>query len=126
MNVFEQPASEAWAALLRVANKAKACVVDEQRVSLYLSKFPDTAPVASDLLRATRTEFPQAEISLELYCDPEIDDQYLKVCVRLASYTRDFRKRLRSISATFDEERNTISGYVSLTSDYIPASEHAI
>ena len=117
--------STPWNELLRVVGESGSCLAKPEAVREYLAQFPDVAPVVANHLRAARTEFGNsAQVFLDLYRDPEIDDEYLRVRVRLSHYGEDFLRRLRSISDARDEDLSRISGYVSVTTDYHPAALH--
>jgi hypothetical protein len=75
-----------------------------------------------------RGEFgPEAELSLHLYRDPEIDDQYLKLLVRLPRYERDVMDRIDRVSTSFEERITPSAGYLLVTTDFRPArSRHAV
>jgi hypothetical protein len=111
---------------LRTAGQVKVNVVKEHDIAQYSTRFPEVAEVATCILPAVREEFGQeAELLLEVYHDPEITDEYLKVCVRLPRYDQSVRERLRSLSATCEERLADTAGHLSITTDYRLASPHA-
>lgn len=58
------------------------------------------------------------ELSLELYIDPEIDDNYLTLYIRKNHYEEDFMSTIDSIRRIFDD----IEPYVCVTTDFQPKS----
>ena len=66
-----------------------------------------------------RDEFGQdAELSLELYRDPEIADQFLTLEVRQDQYDTNIVERLDRISGEFADELEHCSGDILLTTDF--------
>ena len=62
-------------------------IPDRNDVTRYLTKFPGTADVVPALSAAARRALgPDIELSLEVYHDPEIVDEYLSLYVRKDSY----------------------------------------
>jgi len=114
-----------WSDLLRAAGETRSTVVSPEEVRQYLIRYSDVAPIAVELLQAARNVFgPDAEIALELYRDAEIDDEYLRVLVRLRQYREDFLQRLQSISDAHDAKLSKLSGYISVTTDYQASAPH--
>lgn len=92
---------------------------DLGKIHAYLESHPDMIDVAESICRAARQEFgPQAELLLQVYRDPEIDDEYLALYVRLSFYGDDFLPRVRSISAAHEEQLFGISGDILVTTDF--------
>jgi WD40 repeat protein len=58
------------------------------------------------------------ELSLELYKDPEIDDQYLTLYVRQQRYAPDLMEKIDRFSRQFDDSLEKPSGYLLITSDF--------
>lgn len=56
-------------------------------VRVYLEQFPDLIPAVCHVCDVTLSEFDgKAELSLEVYVDPEIDDPHLMLYVRQESF----------------------------------------
>jgi hypothetical protein len=114
-------------AFLRSAKESGALLVKPEQVLRYLGEFQGSAGIAADILRAARTEFgPTAKILFLLYRDPEIEDEYLKVIVRPEHYEENVRERLQSITASREQQLYDMPGYISVTTDYRPASDNAL
>jgi excisionase family DNA binding protein len=91
-------------------------------VEAYLESFPDVAMLLPELCWQARVEFgPQADLTLELYRDPEIDDRCLILSVRLPRYDSNFMDRIQRVSRRFDDKIAPQSGYILLTTDFRPA-----
>ncbi len=59
-----------------------------------------------------------SQITLALYKDPEIDDEYLTIYVRQDPYDDDIMARIEEISSEFDEELADSSGWLLITTDF--------
>lgn len=64
--------------------------------------------------------FHDAEVSITVYKDPEIDDNYLQVRVRLKDYPADFIRTLEAIQCELEPGYSDIEneGYLLLTTDF--------
>ncbi len=64
-------------------------------VKSYLFRFPDIIGAVRLLCMKARSYFgDEAELALGLYCDPEIDDNYLTIYVRYDDYPQDILDKI--------------------------------
>lgn len=96
-------------------------------VATYLGRHRDMLDIVSKFGVALVNEFNNepAEIELDQYDDPEIDDHYLTFTVRLPAYPDDGRSlmdRLDRVSDALDDQFSSASGEVLVTSDFRPLS----
>jgi hypothetical protein len=97
-------------------------VVEPEMVCSYLESHPDMPDVVEDVCRDARREFgPEASLSLRVYCDPEIEDRYLALSVRLKSYPPDVVRRLHAVSDAQESRLWDKSGSILVTTDFGPA-----
>jgi hypothetical protein len=90
-------------------------------VQSYLQEHADLADLLPAICRRVREEVgEQAELSLEVYGDPETDDPYLTLYVRQAVYEPDLLTRLDRAWAPFEEPLSERSGWLLVTSDFRP------
>jgi hypothetical protein len=88
-------------------------------VDSYLNQHPDLSSILPGLARAARAEFEEpAELSLEVYHDPEIDDHYLTLVVRLPAYDQQTMKRIDAVWGKFEKKIGKSSGWLTLTTDF--------
>lgn len=88
-------------------------------VAEYLLHHADLAPMLPAICEAARKEFgPEAELELEVYKDPEIDDRYLSLCVRLGRYEPNFMDRIEAVSEQFNAELEQVSDYFLIVTDF--------
>jgi len=99
-------------------------IPDRKAVRAYLKRHAALAANLPAVCEATREEFgSEAELSLELYRDPEIRDQYLTLYVRLQVYDRDTMGRIDRVSERFARRLGRAPGYLLLTTDFRPPRE---
>jgi hypothetical protein len=107
-----------------------ACVVvaDRKSVNNYLkahSSFGESVNVLCDYARQAFGN--SAELALHLYRDPEIDDQYLTLYVRLEEYTPDVLDRIESVNKQFADLQNGLDDQIFLTTDFRrPGENHVL
>ena len=97
-------------------------------VESYLGLDDNLVNVLPPVCAAMRQEFGRdAELSLELYKDPEIDDRYLTLYVRLHDYDRTVMDRIHAVSEQFNEQLEQTAGYLLLTTDFrLPRAVHGV
>jgi len=67
----------------RLAQEPQVRVKNPKLVRRYLHKFNDIIDVVPEAVSAAKRHFPEAQLVLDLYKDPEIDDRHLVLYVRL-------------------------------------------
>jgi len=94
----------------------------------YLRRHRDLSSGLPKIINDVRNEFgPQADLSLDVYRDPEIDDQYLTLRLILPRYGPDTMNRIEAVSRGFEQHIRPTAGYVLLTTDFCPARQtHAV
>ena len=105
-------------ALLRELQEFGVRVQGEDEVLEYLYEFPDLLDVIPKALTATRKQFPNAQFSLQVYQDPEIDDKYLALYVRLKRYDDFIIERIEAAEAEFIGLLANKKGWLQLTTDF--------
>jgi len=87
----------------------------------YLVQYPDIIDLLLQVgFSASRRFGPATELSLELYRDPEIDDEYLTLYVRQASYDEHILDEIEDVSAEYERELAGRSGWLLVTTDFRP------
>ncbi len=88
-------------------------------VSDYLTHYPDVIELAEKVCELTREEFDgSAELSLELYRDPEIDDQYLTLYVRPDVWDQVTWDKIERIHYGYELELADLSGWFLVMADF--------
>lgn len=93
-------------------------VMRPKTVKAYLKLHSQLAKIVPRVCEEARMVFgDDAELTLQLYCDPEIKDHHLSLCVRLVSYDENILRRMDQVTERFDEELCKASGYLLVTTD---------
>jgi len=101
---------------------------DSGLVAACLAEHVDLADLIPELAGELRREFgPDAELSRELYRDPEVSDEYLTLYVRQGNYSSDILLRIERVSEIFSDPLADVSGYILVTTDFrSPKESHAV
>ena len=99
-----------------------------EEVDSYLAQFPELAVLVPEICAALRAEFgDEAELALEMYTDPEIEDRYLTLYVRQAVYDRRIIERIDRTCSAFEDRQAGIPGYLLVTTDFrSPRCNHGV
>jgi|ERR1022692_1417488 hypothetical protein len=85
----------------------------------YVALHLDLAMLLDGMCKKVRAAFgPTAELSLEMYSDPDFDDRYPTLYVRQQSYAPDIMDCLDSVYAEFHRPLEAVSGYFLVTTDF--------
>ena len=97
-------------------------------VEKYLADHTDIELLIIDVCKRIRETFePTSELALAVYEDPEIEDRYLTLYVRQATYDRDIIERIEAVCGEFQRQLETASGYLLVTTDFRrPGSDHVV
>lgn len=88
-------------------------------VASYLRRHPDMAPVLRTASTATLALADAgAQVSLELYRDPEIDDEYLVLFVRHEDYDDCILDAIDAVAADYEAALANASGWLVVTTDF--------
>lgn len=90
-------------------------------VRAYLFQYSDMAVLLEVIcLEAIQQLGNRAQLSLEIYHDLEIEDEYLTLCARQEKYDEDLLEQLDTISDKYEKFLINISGWLLLTTDFQP------
>ncbi|SRR5579871_5376400 len=113
--------SNAWHTLQSSLASSAADIKSALDVRAYFDEHPDMPEVTERICQAARREFgPEVSLTLLAYRDPEIEDEYLLLRVRLPSYNPGTMRWIRSISDPYEDELVGKSGVILVTSDFGP------
>jgi len=80
---------------------------------------PDMTDLVKRICDDALDRFPRpSQVALELYQDPEIEDEHLTVYVRQYDYDDDILDVLDEVRLKFHEERATSSNWIHITTDF--------
>ncbi len=84
----------------------------------YLLEFPELIDVLPKAIKAVNKHIPEAQLILEMYHDPEIEDCYLVLCVRLREYGEDVMDRIEAAESEFIDLLASKEGWLQITTDF--------
>jgi predicted GTPase len=114
--VVEADAATVDALLEGVGKNAQ--LANKPQIREYLLQFVDLAEVVPHAVEAAKQHFPEAQLVLEVYRDPEIDDEYLALYVRLSRYDDTVMERIAAAEAEYLDRLAGKSGWIQLTTDF--------
>ncbi|MCS6773432.1 MAG: hypothetical protein RMM31_08580 [Anaerolineae bacterium] len=103
--------------------RAGVCIEGRDRVVHYLTAFPSLIQTLFRAVSAAREHLPEAELTLEVYQDPEIDDPHLVLYARQETYDPSFMERLERAEATYIDDLKYSKGWLNLATDFWRPSE---
>jgi hypothetical protein len=88
----------------------------------YLEQHTSVMSLLPDVCGHVRQEFgAETELHLDEYRDPEINDWYLTLRLRLPKYDADTMDRIERVSESFEDRIEPTTGYLLVTTDFRPA-----
>jgi len=109
------------AALLSQLSAGDLVIDGPEEVARYLERYPDLVATVERVTRAAAQRFgDRAQLSLELYRDPEIQDEHLTLYVRQAAYDDDLLTILDQIAEEQRIDPSASSGWLQVTTDFQP------
>jgi len=96
----------------------KVYVPNPKEVQDYLMRFPDMVEVVGEVARIALERLPEAWLSLEVYHDPEVEDEHLVLYARFRQYDGTTMERIRSIRKDYRRLLVGKSGWIILTTDF--------
>ena len=90
-----------------------------KEIKAYLLLYPDMIDIVRTIGEDVLKRFPRpSQVALELYQDPEIEDEHLTIYVRQYVYDDDILDVIDEIRLQFRESRATSSGWIHITTDF--------
>ena len=92
-----------------------------REVTNYLLIYPDMIDLLEPICAAVLDRFPPpSQVALELYQDPEIEDEHLTVYIRQCNYDDDILDAIDDIRLELQEARAASSCWIHITTDFEP------
>jgi|GEM_PF-629832 len=86
----------------------------------YLMRFPEMMDVVEQAVSLARDHLPAAQLQLEVYQDPENEDEHLVLYARFPRYDAATMESIRSVRALYRPLLSGKSGWFLLTTDFRP------
>ncbi|MBC7344085.1 MAG: hypothetical protein H5U03_01410 [Clostridia bacterium] len=96
-------------------------IPEPTEVSGYLLQFPSLIALTLAVAGAAQEGFPEAQLVLEVYQDPEAEDEFLVLNVRLREYDESVMRKIRNVREKFSDQLASAAGWLLLTTDFQPA-----
>jgi len=100
----------------RLARKVR--IENPNLIREYLSQFTGLLDVIPKAVNAAKKHFPEAQLVIDVYQDPEIADCYLVLYIRLKHYDDSVMERLEKAEAEFLSHLVSKRGWIQLTTDF--------
>jgi hypothetical protein len=84
----------------------------------YLLRFPDMIEVVEQAVSVARNHFKEAQLQLEVYHDPENEDEHLVLYVRLPAYDETVMEKIRAARRQYRHLLHGKPGWFILTTDF--------
>ncbi len=113
-------------ALLEWAKEQRIRIPKPGEIRNYLSRYSDMVEVARIGCRAATEAFgPETELSLEVYHDPEFEDEYLVLFIRQREYPDDLLEVIDSVQEQYEAELQRRTGWFLVTTDFQSPGDRA-
>ncbi len=90
-----------------------------EQVRSYLAANPEFVKITEQVCKLAAAEFSgEAELSLELYSDPEIDDRYLTLYVQRVCDEQSAWDKIGRIRESCENELADLPGWMHVTLDF--------
>lgn len=94
-------------------------IPDSAQVTGYLAQFSELRDLLPAICAEVRQKFGKdAELSLGLYRDPEIDDCYLTLYIRMNEYKGQIMDQIHAVRAKLEDRLSAITGHLLITTDF--------
>jgi len=89
------------------------------RVRNYLLNYSDITDILHPVCQSIREYLGcEAEISLEVYEDPEIEDEYLTLYIRVPKYDNKVMDYIKNIRKEYEDALTSTKGWLLITTDF--------
>ncbi len=85
----------------------------------YLSLFSDLIELIPIAVSVAKKHFPEAHIVIDLYEDPEIDDSYIVLYIRLSHYDNSFIEQLAAAESEMLPLLVNKKGWIQFSTDFL-------
>ncbi len=88
------------------------------KFGITLPEFPDLIGVIPQAVQAVKKHLPEAQLILKVYRDPEVEDRYLVLYVRLPRYDEKVLERIEAAETEFIDRLADVKGWLQVTTDF--------
>lgn len=94
-------------------------IENQQAVIQYILKNVNINLVLMDALHAVADAFVGSESTLTLYQDPELNDEYLTIYVRMHQYPEHMFEKIDALLPRYQEKFTLTLGWLVITTDFV-------
>jgi hypothetical protein len=87
-----------------LAQDPQVRIKNTEEIKKYLMKFKDIVDVVKKVIDVAKKHFPEAQLVFTLYKDPEINDRYLVVYLRMKKYDELFMEKVIEARGEYRED----------------------
>ncbi|MCS7303614.1 MAG: hypothetical protein NZ602_00700 [Thermoguttaceae bacterium] len=95
-------------------------IPDPAEVFDYLVRFPEMILVVDEVVRIAAKRLPDAQLTLQVYHDAEIEEEYLTLYARFNFYDETTMERVRAVRDQYRPLLRNRSGWLLFTTDFRP------
>ena len=107
--------------LLRLVRGLGVLTPMPEAVRQYLLRYPDLMPALRTACSSTAERFRgRAQVSLEIWRDPEGEEAYPTLYVRQDHYDPGILDEVEAVSLCFEEQLGASGGWLLVTTDFAP------
>ena len=105
--------------VLSQVKQLEILIPDIDDVQNYLIHYPDIIDLIMPICMLVKEKFKHpTQVSLEVYHDPEIIDEYISIEIRQSKYDESVRRRIDEIRTEYDENLIDKNGWIFVGTDY--------
>ena len=104
--------------LLSRVQRLGVILENQERVREYLLRFPDLMDVIPHAIHSVLHFLPESRLFLDVYCDPEVEDEYLILYVRLQNYDTSVIERIEAAEREYIDLLAEKKGWLQVTTDF--------
>jgi len=93
-------------------------VNNPKNIKNYLSRFSDLTDLIPIAVGIAKKHFPESSIVLDVYVDPEINDSYIILYIRLCQYDDSFIDKLAIAESELFPLLADKEGWIQMTTDF--------
>ena len=94
-------------------------IENQKAVIQYILKNANINLVLMDALHAVADAFAGSESTLTLYQDPELNDEYLTIYVRMHQYPEHMFEKIDALLPRYQEKFTLTPGWLVITTDFV-------
>jgi hypothetical protein len=102
----------------------KVEIKEPQHIRHYLSRFIDLIDLLPIAVSIAKKHFPESSIVLDVYVDPEINDSYIVLYIRLSQYKDSFIDKLAIAESELLPLLVGKEGWIQMSTDFEPVGNN--